>query len=128
MYFVAHCILDYIEHCITHCTVHYITHYMAHCITHYTHYIVHYITHYIVHCIAHYIACICCVYCSMMRFLLLNAKLLFVKEHYTDGVGLCEAYSNRVEVLSLLLSNCYLNLPTVEELSKIDNVRCEITC
>lgn len=59
----------------------------------------------------------------MMKFLLFNAKLLFGKEHYTDGVALCEAYSNRVEVLSLLLSSCYLNLPTVEELSKIDNIR-----
>ena len=60
---------------------------------------------------------------SMMKFLLLNAKLLFVKEHYADGVGLCETYTNRVEVLSLLLSDYYLNLPTVEELSKIDNIR-----
>jgi zinc finger FYVE domain-containing protein 26 len=58
-----------------------------------------------------------------MKFLLLNAKLLFVKEHYTDGVGLCEAYSNRVEVLSLLLSAYYTDLPTVEELAKIDNIR-----
>lgn len=62
-------------------------------------------------------------YFSMMKFLLLNAKLLFVKEHYSDGVGLCEAYSNRVEILSLLLTSYYLDLPTLEELSKIDNIR-----
>ncbi|XP_067941543.1 zinc finger FYVE domain-containing protein 26-like [Watersipora subatra] len=60
---------------------------------------------------------------SMMKFLLLNAKLRFVKEHYIDGVGLCESYTNRVEVLSLLISDYYVNLPTVEDLAKIDNVR-----
>lgn len=60
---------------------------------------------------------------SMMKFLLLNAKLRFVKEGFTEGVSLCEAYGNRVEVLSLLLSAYYLDLPTVDELSKIDNVR-----
>lgn len=59
----------------------------------------------------------------MMKFLLLNAKLRFVKEHYIDGVGLCESYTNRVEVLSLLISDYYVNLPTVEDLAKIDNVR-----
>ena len=64
-----------------------------------------------------------CLFCSMMKFLLLNAKLLFMREHYADGVALCETYSNIVEVLSLLLSDYYLDLPTVEELCKLDNIR-----
>lgn len=62
-----------------------------------------------------------------MQFLLFNAKLLFVKAQYSEGVSLCETYSNRVEVLSLLLSAYYLDLPSVDDLSSIDNIRYSVT-
>ncbi|XP_070571338.1 zinc finger FYVE domain-containing protein 26-like isoform X2 [Ptychodera flava] len=60
---------------------------------------------------------------SMIQTLLLNAKVRYMKCGESSGVALCDTYLSRVDILTLMLSANYKNIPTIEELIKSDSAR-----
>ncbi|XP_067681511.1 uncharacterized protein [Haliotis asinina] len=60
---------------------------------------------------------------SMMRQLLFQAKLKFLHCGENQGVGLCDMYQTRVDLLKILVGDNYKDLPSIKELTKVDTVR-----
>ncbi|XP_077991490.1 zinc finger FYVE domain-containing protein 26-like [Glandiceps talaboti] len=60
---------------------------------------------------------------SMIQTLLLNAKVRYMKCGESAGVSLCDTYLSRVDVLTMMLSSNYKNIPTIEELTKPESAR-----
>ncbi|XP_064623470.1 zinc finger FYVE domain-containing protein 26-like isoform X2 [Lineus longissimus] len=60
---------------------------------------------------------------SMMKYLLINAKLKFLKCNEPQGEGLCEIYQSKVDLLNLLVSNNCKDILSIQELTKSDTVR-----
>ncbi|CAH1802978.1 unnamed protein product, partial [Owenia fusiformis] len=60
---------------------------------------------------------------SMLRYLLFNAKMKFLKGHDTSGIEQCEVYRSRVDLLSLLIKANCKDIPSILELTKIDSLR-----
>ena len=58
-----------------------------------------------------------------MKYLLMNAKLKFLKCNEGQGEGLCEIYQSKVDLLNLLVSNNCKDILSLQELTKVDMVR-----
>ncbi|XP_076441937.1 uncharacterized protein LOC143280973 isoform X2 [Babylonia areolata] len=60
---------------------------------------------------------------SIIRELLFRAKMIFLKGGDSGMIGKCDAYQARVDLLKILLEANYPDLPTLQELSKMDTAR-----
>ncbi|KAK6181134.1 hypothetical protein SNE40_009062 [Patella caerulea] len=60
---------------------------------------------------------------SMIKQLLFQAKMKFLKCGDNKNIGQCDMYQTRVDLLKILVEANYRNLPTIEELTKVDTVR-----
>lgn len=60
---------------------------------------------------------------SIIRELLFRAKMIFLKGGDSGMIAKCEAYQARVDLLKILLEANYPDLPTLQELSKMDTAR-----
>ena len=60
---------------------------------------------------------------SIIRELLFRAKMIFLKGGDTGMIGKCESYQARVDLLKILLEANYPDLPTLNDLSKMDTAR-----
>ncbi|ESP02327.1 hypothetical protein LOTGIDRAFT_238051 [Lottia gigantea] len=60
---------------------------------------------------------------SMISQLLFQAKMKFLKLGDNNGIGQCDMYQTRVDLLKILVESNYRNLPTIEQLTKVDTVR-----
>ena len=61
--------------------------------------------------------------CSIIRELLFRAKMIFLKGGDSGMIAKCDAYQTRVDLLKILLEANYPDLPTLQELSKMDTAR-----
>lgn len=62
-------------------------------------------------------------FCSMMKYLLFHAKVKFTKCGDNAGMGQCDKYQGLVDLLALLVTANFRDLPSIEELTKVDSVR-----
>ncbi|OWF55424.1 Zinc finger FYVE domain-containing protein 26 [Mizuhopecten yessoensis] len=60
---------------------------------------------------------------SMMKSLLFHAKMKFSECGETQGLGQCELYQGRIDILGVLVADNYRDLPSLQELTKPDIVR-----
>ncbi|XP_053395117.1 zinc finger FYVE domain-containing protein 26-like [Mercenaria mercenaria] len=60
---------------------------------------------------------------SMMKYLLFHAKMKFTKCGDNAGMGQCDKYQGLVDILALLVVDNYKDLPSIDELTKVDSVR-----
>ncbi|KAL4238418.1 hypothetical protein ACF0H5_003126 [Mactra antiquata] len=60
---------------------------------------------------------------SMMKYLLFHAKIKFTKCGDNVGMGQCDIYQGMVDLLALLVIDNFRDLPSIEELRKVDTVR-----
>ena len=66
---------------------------------------------------------ICILYFSMMKTLLFHAKMKFTKsKNGSDGIAQCDIYQSRIDLLSILVSDNFKDLPSIQELTKPDIV------
>jgi hypothetical protein len=61
---------------------------------------------------------------SMVKYLLMHAKVKFVSAGDNAGVSRCEVYSDRIQLLELLVSSGSTWIPSIESLTKMDILRC----
>ena len=59
----------------------------------------------------------------MMKYLLFHAKMKFTKCGDNFGMGQCDKYQGLVDLLALLVVDNYKDLPSIDELTKVDSVR-----
>lgn len=59
----------------------------------------------------------------MMKYLLFHAKIKFTKCGDNSGMGKCDIYQGMVDLLALLVIDNFRDLPSIEELRKVDTVR-----
>ncbi|KAL3872697.1 hypothetical protein ACJMK2_035906 [Sinanodonta woodiana] len=59
---------------------------------------------------------------SMMKYLLFHAKMKFIKCGENIGMTQCDQYQGLVDLLGLLVSDNYRDLPSIHELTKVDSV------
>jgi len=62
-------------------------------------------------------------YCSMMQFLVFNAKVRLAKCFDAEGQGSCDLYNSRVDILDLLVNANCRDIPAMQELTKMDSLR-----
>ncbi|XP_052767439.1 zinc finger FYVE domain-containing protein 26-like isoform X2 [Mya arenaria] len=60
---------------------------------------------------------------SMMKYLLFHAKIKFTSHGDNGGMGRCDLYTGMVDLLGLLVVDNFRDLPSLEELTKVDSVR-----
>ncbi|XP_076098495.1 uncharacterized protein LOC143068375 isoform X2 [Mytilus galloprovincialis] len=61
---------------------------------------------------------------SMMKTLLFHAKITFSKSTKgSDGIVLCDVYQSRIDLLSILVTDNFTDLPSLQELTKPEIVR-----
>ncbi|KAK7502719.1 hypothetical protein BaRGS_00005969, partial [Batillaria attramentaria] len=60
---------------------------------------------------------------SIIRELLFRAKVIFLKSGDSSMIGQCDGYQTRVDLLKILLEANYPDLPTLQELTKMDTAR-----
>lgn len=61
----------------------------------------------------------------MMKYLLFHAKIKFTSNGDNVGMGQCDRYQGLVDLLGLLVVDNFKDLPSLEELMKMDSVRLE---
>ncbi|KAK3587800.1 hypothetical protein CHS0354_042763 [Potamilus streckersoni] len=59
---------------------------------------------------------------SMIKYLLFHAKMKFIKCGENHGMTQCDQYQGLVDLLGLLVSANYRDLPSIHELTKVDSV------
>ena len=59
----------------------------------------------------------------MMKYLLFHAKMKFIKTGENQGMARCDMYQSLVDLLGLLVTANYKDLPSLQELTKMDSVR-----
>lgn len=60
----------------------------------------------------------------MMKTLLFHAKITFSKSTKgADGIVLCDVYQSRIDLLSILVTDNFTDLPSLQELTKTEIVR-----
>ncbi|XP_078590684.1 zinc finger FYVE domain-containing protein 26-like isoform X2 [Branchiostoma floridae x Branchiostoma japonicum] len=60
---------------------------------------------------------------SMLRYLLFNAKMKFMKAGESSGIELCDTYLSHVDVLKMLAKAHFHGLPSIQELQSKDKAR-----
>ncbi|XP_069118425.1 uncharacterized protein [Argopecten irradians] len=60
---------------------------------------------------------------SMMKTLLFHAKMKFSECGESRGLGQCELYQGRIDILGVLVADNYRDLPSLQELTKPDTIR-----
>lgn len=60
---------------------------------------------------------------SMMKYLLFHAKIKFTSDGDNGGMGQCDIYQGLVDLLGLFVVDNFRDLPSLEELTKMDTVR-----
>lgn len=60
---------------------------------------------------------------SIIRELLFRAKVIFLKSGDASMTAQCDGYQARVDLLKILLEDNYPDLPTLQELTKMDTAR-----
>lgn len=60
---------------------------------------------------------------SMMKYLLFHAKMKFIKTGENQGMAQCDMYQSLVDLLGLFVTANYRDLPSLQELIKVDYVR-----
>ena len=59
----------------------------------------------------------------MMKYLLFHAKIKFIKTGENQGMAQCDMYQGLVDLLGLFVTANYRDLPSLQELTKVDSVR-----
>ncbi|XP_019625924.1 PREDICTED: zinc finger FYVE domain-containing protein 26-like [Branchiostoma belcheri] len=60
---------------------------------------------------------------SMLRYLLFNAKMKFMKAGESSGIEMCDTYLSHVDVLKMLAQAHFQGLPSIQELQSKDKAR-----
>ncbi|CAH1262608.1 ZFYVE26 [Branchiostoma lanceolatum] len=60
---------------------------------------------------------------SMLRYLLFNAKMKFMKAGESSGIEMCDTYLSHVDVLKMLAKAHFHGLPSIQELQSKDKAR-----
>ena len=60
---------------------------------------------------------------SMMKTLLFNAKLKFLKDGDSSSVELCDSYLSHVDLLCVFVSSNCADIPSIQQLQKADSAR-----
>ena len=56
----------------------------------------------------------------MLKNLLFNAKVCFLRAEQNSGLSLCDLYLDRVNLLDLLVANDCTYIPSIQQLTKND--------
>jgi len=61
-----------------------------------------------------------------MKYLLFHAKMKFTSAGDNGGMGRCDIYTGMVDLLALLVNDNFRDLPSLDELTKMDCVRSDV--
>jgi len=61
-----------------------------------------------------------------MKYLLFHAKMKFTSAGDNGGMGQCDIYTGMVDLLALLVNDNFRDLPSLDELTKMDCVRSDV--